>query len=83
MTIQRPSVIQPSLRLTFQNLVIFKNTICLWSERQTAEELKKKMRGEVDAEEDEEALQVGSFILDNMDHLSMGQAVQVVHDAIF
>ena len=37
------------------------------------------MRGEVDAEEDEEALQVGSFILDNMDHLSMGQAVQVVH----
>ena len=55
----------------------------MWSERQTAEELKKKMRGEVDAEEDEEALQVGSFILDNMDHLSMGQAVQVVHDAIF
>ena len=57
--------------------------MCLWSERQTAEELKKKMRGEVDAEEDEEALQVGIFILDNMDHLSMGQAVQVVHDAIF
>ena len=55
----------------------------MWSERQTAEELKKKMRGEVDAEEDEEALQVGIFILDNMDHLSMGQAVQVVHDAIF
>ena len=57
--------------------------MCLWSERQTAEELKKKMRGEVDAEEDEEALQVGSFILDNLDNLSMGQAVQVVHVAIF
>ena len=43
------------------------------------------MRGEVDAEEDEEALQVGSFILDNLDNLSMGQAVQVVqlHVAIF
>ena len=41
------------------------------------------MRGEVDAEEDEEALQVGSFILDNLDNLSMGQAVQVVHVATF
>ena len=41
------------------------------------------MRGEVDAEEDEEALQVGSFILDNLDNLSMGQAVQVVLVAIF
>ena len=41
------------------------------------------MRGEVDAEEDEEALQVGIFILDNLDNLSMGQAVQVVHVAIF
>ena len=41
------------------------------------------MRGEVDAEEDEEALQVGIFILDNLDNLSMGQAVQVVQVATF
>lgn len=41
------------------------------------------MRGEVDAEEDEEALQVGSLILDNLDHLSIVQPVQVVHVAIF